>query len=470
MLRAFFRDSVVYAIPAFVNRGMSIFLVPLYTRVLKPADYGVLDMLMVFGSLVNLTVALEVSQGVAIHYTDEISSDKKILYASTAFWFTLFCYTLFLFIGLIFAPFLSQWVMGIGGLEFIFRLGILYIWFNGLFYLIQNQYRFELRSKGYAMVTILVSTITAVVSVFLAYGLSWGLPGILYGMVAGGAIGCIYGFWGLRSSFRLRFDGARLKEMLTFSIPLVPSGIAVFISLYINRLMINHYLTLGDVGLFGIGFRLASIIGLVMVGFQGAMMPLVYSHYREEQTPRHLALIFRLFIAFSLLVFIGLTVFAKEILWIMTTPAYYSSQKVVIFLVPAILLSNMYIFAPGIGIARKTHLILWINLGGAAVNTLLNWLLIPMFGIEGAAVSTLLGYACVFAAYMYFSQRLYHVPHNWIPIFLSVLIAFFLAFLGTRLTVGAVMDVVIKVTFLCGAVFIFMVTGLVSRFEILKAF
>jgi len=288
-------------------------------------------------------------------------------------------------------------------------------------------------------------------------------------MVTGALVGVVYGLWHLRRSFRFRFDVARLKEMLIFSAPLVPSSISVFISLYINRLMINHYLSLGEVGLFGVGFRLASIVGLVMVGFQGALTPLVFTHYREEQTPRQLALIFRVFLAFALLVFLSLSLFASEILYVMTTPAYYSAAQVVIYLVPAILLSNMYIFAPGIGIAKRTHLVLWINVGGASLNTLLNWLLIPQFGITGAAVATLLGSGCVFAAYMAFSQSLYRVPHQWRPLGLSVVVAAILAFWIPKIELGAAWDITLKMTTLAGVGLLFVATGLVRMSELRKA-
>jgi len=466
LLRSFLRDSVIYAVPTLISRGLSLFLVPLYTRVLSPIDYGSLDLLMVFAGFVNLTVALEVSQGVARYYVSEQDAERKILYASTAFWFTVFCYTLFLILALIFSTGLSRFVMGAHGLESIFRIGMIYIWLNGVSYLIQNQFRWELRSNSYAVVSLLVTCVTAAVTVTLSYILSWGLAGILYGLVAGALVGCVYGLWYLRNTFRFRFQTDRLTDMLRFSAPLVPSGIAVFVSLYVDRLMINHFLSLDEVGVYGIGFRVASTVGLVMVGFQSALTPLVYVHYREKQTPQQLALIFRLFLVSALLIFLFLSLFAKEIMQLITTSAYYSAATVVIYLVPAILLSNMYIFAPGIAIAKKTHLILYINVGGAVLNAAFNWLLIPQLGIAGAALATLLGYACVFAAYMSISQRLYFVPHQWRPLGLSVAGVTALAFLIPPLNLSASESIAVKALALMGACVLFIMAGLVQSSEL----
>jgi O-antigen/teichoic acid export membrane protein len=423
MLRAFIKDSAIYAIPAFISRGLALFLIPLYTRVLSPADFGSLDLLLVFAAIINLTIALEVSQGVARFYASEPDPVRKVAYASSAFWFTLVCYSALALLMLFLSPHLADLIMGQPGLERAFQLGIAYIWVNGIFYLVQNQFRWELRSKHYAIVSLLMAFVTAAVSVWLAYFLNLGLLGLLSGMVAGCLTATALGLWWLRKSFRFCFEIKRLKEMLAFSTPLVFSGIAVWVSLYVDRMMINHLLSIEDVGLYGIGHRLASIAGLVMVGFQGALTPLVYAHYQNPDTPRQLERIFRLFLSFALLVFLALTLFAVDILVLMTTPAFYGGAVVVIFLVPAILLGNMYIFSPGITIAKKMHLIVWINVGGGLFNVSLNYLLIPRMGIMGAGMATMLSYLVIFSAYTVIGQRFYSIPHNWLKISVAVALA-----------------------------------------------
>jgi O-antigen/teichoic acid export membrane protein len=262
----------------------------------------------------------------------------------------------------------------------------------------------------------------------------------------------------------------RLKEMLMFSIPLVPSGIAVFISSYIDRMMLNHYMSLQEVGLYGVGFRLASVVGLVMVGFKGALTPLIYSHYQEAETPQQLATIFRLFIVLSLFVFLGLSLFSEEILHLMTIPAFYSAEEVVVLLVPAVLLSNMYIFAPGIGIAKKTYLILWINVYGALVCVGLNWLLIPVAGIVGAAGAKLLGYGAIFFTYMMFSQRLYHIPHEWWRLIGAVAVVSMLAFFGKAMTGLPMINILTKSLLFIPLVIVIFVFGLIKRSEMVQAY
>ncbi|MEZ6186659.1 MAG: oligosaccharide flippase family protein [Planctomycetota bacterium] len=416
MIRAFLRDGVVYAIPSLVSRGLALFLVPIYTRVLSPEDYGSLDLLLVFASIVNLVLPLEVTQAVARYYTDEQDPERQRDYASSALWFTVGGYACFAATAWTFSETLAPWIMGRPGLLTSFRLGVGFMALQGVCYFLLSQLRYELRSGAHALTSLVLTLVTAVGGVLFAYALGWGLAGLILGMLLGVGAGCMCGFVALRDSLRPRVVGARLRELLAFSWWLVPSGLAVIVSAYVDRLMIKHFLSVEDVGIYGIGFRLASVVGLVMAGFQGALTPLIYTHHRDPDTPRQLARIFRAFAALALLAFVGLSVFAREALVLLTTPDYYAARSVVVYLVPAILCAQLYVFAPGPTIRKRTGIVAALGLAGALTNTGLNALLIPRHGIEGAALATLCGNAGVLVGFMAISQRLYPVPHRWGPL------------------------------------------------------
>jgi len=466
MIRTLLKDSAIYSIPAFLSRGLSLILLPLYTLVLSPADYGTLELLIVFATIVNLTIPLEISQGIARFYTSEQNPKIKVLYASSGFWFTLASYAVFLVVSLIFSDELADLIMGQPGQRIVFELGCFYIFINGIFYVIQNQFRWELRSFQYAVVSLTMTFFTAAVSVWLSYFMKWGLVGLLSGMLAGSLVGAVLGLWWLRSSFQSHFSSKHLYEMLQYSAPLVFSGIAIWVSLYVDRMMINHFLSVDDVGIYGVGYRLASIAALTMVGFQGALTPLIYTHYQNPDTPNQLSKIFRIYVFFALLIFLFLTLFVSDILVIMTTPAFYGASDLMFFLVPAILLASMYIFSPGISIVKKTHLILWINIFGCMLNIGLNYLLIPIFGIKGAGMATMLSYAAIFTAYTFIGQRYYPIPHNWMRILAAVGFVIFVTVLLPQLTLPDMVRWVINMLVLLGFMLVAVGLGLIKRDEI----
>lgn len=433
MLKKFISDSLVYSIPTFVSRGLAIILVPLYTRVLNPSDYGSLDLLTAFGSIVNLTIALEVSQGVARFYPNEPDPDRKIVYASSAFWFTVVCYSVFSVLMLVLSSDIASLVMGRDGLVHEFQIGIAYIWINGIFYLVQNQLRWELRSHQFAIVSLITVVVGAFVSVWFAYFLRWGLMGVLLGGTLSYLLATALGLFWLRHSFQLRFSILQLWEMLRYSTPLVFSSTAVWLSLYIDRIMINNLLSIEELGLYSIGYRLSSIASLITVGFQSALTPLIYTYYQEPETKLQISRIFRLFLFIALSIFLALSAFSQDLVRLLATPDFYDGTKVVVFLVPTFFLANMYIFAPGINIAKKTCLFVLINVISAFINILLNYLLIPTFDIRGAAIATLFSNFVSFFLYVKIGQRYYYIPYKWMKSIVSTALTFALAILLSNL-------------------------------------
>ena len=112
MLQAFLKNSLIYTLGHVLTSGIAIFLLPIYTRYLSPAEYGVIDLFIVIAAIVNLTIALEISQGIARYYQEAKNEKEKTEYTSSAFWFTVLSYLLFLFLCLIFSETLTFWLLG----------------------------------------------------------------------------------------------------------------------------------------------------------------------------------------------------------------------------------------------------------------------------------------------------------------------------------------------------------------------
>lgn len=430
MLKAALRDSLVYGLASVLSKGLAIFLLPLYTRVLSPGDYGAYDLLITLGALANLVVALEVSQGLARHWADASAPDERRRLASTTFWFTIIMYGGFLVVGEILSSWLNIWILSDEHYLGAFRIAVGFIAVNGVFYLLLNQFRWELRSKSYALVSFFYASITLIFSAAFCLLFDFGLIGVILAQFVSACASTLLSLWLLRETFGLVFDGRLLKVMLRFSMPLVPAGIAVYVSLYINRFFLSYFGTLEDIGIFGIGNRVAGLISLLILGVQAALTPLIYQHFRESDTPRQIARLFSWFFALSLSGCLFLGLFAKELLIIFASPAYLEAAPLVMVLAPALLLSQMYIFAPGIAIAKKTRWQLWITLVAALVGLIGNWFLVPLWGALGAALATLLSSSLFFLFWLVASQILYPIPFASYASLTSVLAFIVCAFVG----------------------------------------
>jgi len=205
--------------------------------------------------------------------------------------------------------------------------------------------------------------------------------------------------------------------------PLVISSAGSFGIMYANRYILGKVLSLSDVGLLGIAYRVIAPINLVIFSIQSALAPLIFTEYSKPDTPREMSRIFRLFVATSIIIFVVLSLFSTEILSFMTTPDYLGAVSAIPYLVAAILLGGMNSFAPGLYLKRKTTLVGIVNLFGGIFTVFLSYGLISLIGFTGAALATLIGNALVFVVFMLFNQRLYPVPYPFGRIGAVVLLA-----------------------------------------------
>jgi O-antigen/teichoic acid export membrane protein len=196
-------------------------------------------------------------------------------------------------------------------------------------------------------------------------------------------------------------------------VPLIPGSVGVFLNAYADRLAIRSRLGVADVGVYGAGYRLALIVSLLLLGVQGALAPLVLSRHAEERTRVELARLFRLFCAIALGVVLLVSLFASELLHVLTRPSYYRGATIVPFVIAASFLGGMFVFAPGLNIVKRTRLLGLVAGLTGVVNLGLAFGLVGPMGIRGPALAFLLACGAGFVTMMALSQRVYPVPHDW---------------------------------------------------------
>lgn len=418
MIERLMRDGVVYALAATVSRGVTFLLVPIYTRMLDPTHYGALELILTAGLLINLVVALEIGQGLAREWVEQPDDARRRSLASTALTFTVLAHAVFLGFALAASTPLSQALLGSLSFEAELRAGLVFVAVNAVFLQLQNQFRWDLRTRSYAAVSVLYGVLTLVLGAGL--GRSYGLQGVLVGQALAAGASCAASVVLLRSQVRLALDGRQLARMLRFSLPLVPSGVAIFATFYVNRLILAALATLPEVGVLGVGQRVAGVVTLLIVGLQGALTPLIYRHHHEPAAPAQLARIFEGFVGVAMLACLLMSVFARELIGWLAPPEFAGAASLLPWLAPAALLSQMYIFAPGIAIARKTTWQLALTSLSAVLAVGLNLFLIPLWGAMGAAVASCAAAALFLVLWVAASQRAYALPLRWRPLAMAV--------------------------------------------------
>ena len=413
MVRRFFRDSAIYVVPSILATGMSFIMFPFYAHYFTPRQYGAFDLLTLTGMLVGWTVALEIYQGVAVYVGGEKDEWRVRGYASTALWFAIAAYAAFALLAELFAPGISHLLLGSGGSVSLLRVSIAWMCVVGVLAIAQAQLRWQLRPAAFATGAVINAMVTVVASAVLVFGAHLDVKGAILGQLIGCSASLVYVLIATRGTFRLMFDWHKCKQMLSYSIPMVPGSIGVFLNLYADRLVIQHVTSLADVGLYGVGYRLAMVVSLLLTGFQAASLPLILARKDEPSTPRDFARVFRIFVALALSGFVIVSLLATPALRVLAAPRYQPAASVVPFLVISVLFANMYIFAPGMAIKKKPLPMAALTVAAGLANLALALLLVPPLGILGAGIATASTSLAWFVALMIVSQRHYAVPHQW---------------------------------------------------------
>lgn len=215
------------------------------------------------------------------------------------------------------------------------------------------------------------------------------------------------------------------------------------------------------------------MITVLMQGFHGSLTPLIISNYQKVETPYKIAQLFRYFVFGALIAFLSISLFAREIIILLTTPEYYSAYV----LVPMLLLDKIfyaiYIFAPGLNIAKKTKIVAYITVSAASINIVMSFIGIKLFGLLGAAFGTMFSSIFMFSSQMYLSQKYYYVPHNFIKIsicffFIILLVLFNYVFLE-NLQINFGYKILIDLGIIMIGVISCLKVGIISKNEIYSA-
>lgn len=413
LLRAFAGDALLYTVGAALGRCITLVSLLVLTRFLTVADYGLIDLVLVFVSLTTLSVCLEVTQGLAREFGEGRSRDALIRCSSTALYFTLAAGgTFFLAIMLFPTTFAGVFLRGTEHADMM-RLAGAMAFASVVANFLQCQARWELRARLAVQMALLQTFAGVGLSVASVVWFDRGAEGVVGGQMAGLVISCIYGFIRLGGSFSLDFDRVALRRMLQFSIPLVPSSISVFALQYVDRYCLEYLGGLDYVGTYGVSQRFAVLLLVVLSGAQGAFLPLIMQNLHDPGIKPKMATSLRLFLLPALSATLALSLISPELVRLLTGPGFAKSADLVPLITLGVLLSQLTVFFPGIFIVKKTWLMILTNGSAALLSVVLNLTLIPIMGVLGAAVA--------FFGVMLFSllitgaisQYYFRVPHQF---------------------------------------------------------
>ena len=414
-LRRLAKHSAIYGLGGLVSRILAVLLLPLYTSYLSPTDYGRVETLIALTAILVTLLRAGISNAFFRFYFDSAEPDVRVRVLRTAFWFTIATSTLGLALGWSFAPWIAE-LLNLGDdQDALVRAAFVGLWAQMNYEQMTALFRVEERSVAFVTASLANVVITIATTVALVVAFDQGALGVIVGNLTGTLAVYLALLGYRREQLGLQFDRELLRRMNRFGLPLVPSGVAIWALNFSDRFFLAHIAGQDDVGRYSLGVRIASAMVLLLVAFRTAWPAFAYSidDDREARRTYGFVLTYLLFVACWLSLALG--VLAPWIVRVLARDeAFWAGADVVAPLAFAGALWGAYtVVSIGIGRLKRTQFNWVITGSAAALDVVLNLLLIPPYGIRGAAAAALAAFALMFVAMAIYAQRLYPVPYQW---------------------------------------------------------
>jgi len=241
-----------------------------------------------------------------------------------------------------------------------------------------------------------------------------GVAGYWLGFLIGEIIGLAFTVWLIRKSLVFQIDWSKVWDLMKFGIPLIPTQLSLTALRLADRYIIGSIAGLASVAVYDVGYKVGSVITLIISPFQAAWAPFAFSIARRPEAPRVYRDVLTYLAAMCSFLILGVIAFRAELVHIMAPVSYAGATGVVSWVASAQLFLAAYIvLSLGPMLINRTRRLMWPSVLAAVLNILLDVILIPATGILGAAIATFVSYLVLAILTYFVGQRSFAIPVDW---------------------------------------------------------
>ena len=446
------KDSLIYGIGGTFAKGLSFFLLPVYTRIFSPAEYGTIEMLTVISSFLAaiLVMGMDSAQSMYFFKVKEKGRSAQARIVSAILQWRLVWGSAIVLVAAMTAPLLNAW---------FFQRQLSWEYFaiafvGALFAQVMSQsaevMRLLYRPWAYIGITLSQSVLAALLILSFVLLFDQGILGFFLGAAIASFVVAIFGWFRIRDYWQFdRIHWDLWPQLVRFGAPLVPAGMAIYFMSTADRWFVQYYHGSEALGSFAVGAKFALLLSLAVETFRKAWWPIAMDAMHSDDGPGTFRMITRFYLGLASAGLVGLTVLSPWLVKWLTAPAFHDAWPIVGILGwQAVFYGFFLIVSAGIWKAEKTYLNLYLMSLAAVTGLVLNWLLVPAFGGMGAAVATVLTYLIWIIASMLISESLWRVSFPLLILSSQVVIG--MLFVAWFIVVGHEISPVVTIT--CAAI------------------
>ena len=382
------KNTIIIFFGKVCTQLISFFLLPLYTGYLNTSQYGKVDLITTYVTLLVPLITLELEMSIFRWLVDSRGKEKdeeKLI--SNNFYILTIGLTIFTIIYIIVTSF---WHIEF---RWLILIDIIVCTLSGNFLQVARGFG---RTLDYSISCIITGVTTIISNIVLIVFLGLRADGMIISMALANGLCSLYLFLRMKLynkiNFKLR-DTKLIKEMNKYSIPLIPNGVSWWIVNVSDRSIISIVLGSAANGLYAVSNKfptiLSSLLGIFNLSWSESAALHINAPDRDEFFSSVCNTIVKLFTSLG----VGMIACMPFVFPILINYKYDEAFYYIPFLVLGSVFNVLICLYSGIYIAKKlTKQVATTSVIGAVINILVNIVLIKYIGLYAAALSTTLSY------------------------------------------------------------------------------
>jgi len=456
------RHTLIYTLARVVPGFINFIALLLYTRLLEPSDYGIYAIILSIVALLDVLFFKWINTSVI--RLGPGYKDNENIFISTI----IGCFVYVVLISIFLIPFAI--ILVPSKYQSYLLLSLLYFWAQAWGTLNLEITRSKLKPNIYSLMYLIRSTTSVIISVLLIY-LGFGVKALFIGLILANIFSSFINakYWLL---FKVKaIQNSIITEVFRYGFPLsISAGLAIIIDSS-DRFLLGLLGSENLVGIYSVTYDLIQrTIGVLLVIVNTSTLPIIINFYEDKQSKKLDIAIkntLRLLLILGLPAVAGITVLSESITNVLLGENFSNQNKWLMPIIAfAILFSciKAYYFNISFHLKRRTRIQLRISLLGAICNVVLNFILIPMYGMIGAALATLISFFLIMVITWYVGKSLFSLPIPYVDtlkITLSTIImVFILSYISSGVDlIGLIIEILLGITIYFSCLFLFNVSG-----------
>ena len=406
------KDMLIYGFSGSLGQLASLISVTITTRMLTVEQFGNIYIIYATVNYFSILMTFQIGAGLWRYYYEVPEHDlqERQRMVSSMLWFILGIGVPLALLISSFGRELSIRLFGSPVNTLAIQLAVLSLPVMAVYNLFVGIQRLKRKPIAYLSISLGYSLLYLLMVAVFVGGIKVGLKGIFLAQLIAYGCAALAAFWLGRELVAFTFSKVWFMKMAAYGLPMLPGAILSWSLVAINRYYLNAFVGAEQVGFYSLASNIALAMALIVTSFTMAWQPFMLANLKNPNSPRLYSLTLNYYALVTLLIGAGLAIFSREIVLIVSTPAYLPAAGLVSILVVRQILTEIdMITGAGIVISKKTIFTSLALAIGVAINLLGDVLLVPRLGIYGAALAEAGGVLAAQAVILIISNWLFQV-------------------------------------------------------------